>query len=121
MTATVEACDYDYEIVSEAPANGDFYKEVTTLTKRIVIVNDSKCPFDDDIRLVFLDGHRLDGPDFVEFNKEVKPGEQFEIVLNLKTPSYDAANPVVISRWILLLPNGVQVGPVLSFELTLFE
>ncbi len=121
LTATIEACDYDYEIVSESPENGSFYKQVTTLTKEIVIVNDSKCPFDDDIRLIFLDGQQLDGPDFVEFNRELQPGEQFTIVLNLKTPRYDPGKPVVISRWILVLPNGIQVGPELSFELTLFE
>jgi serine/threonine protein kinase len=121
MTATFSACDYDYEVVSESPENGAFYKEVTTLTKRIVIINDSKCPFDDDIRLVFLDGQQLEGPDFVEFNRELQPGEQFEIVLNLRTPSYDPSNAVIISRWILVLPDGTQIGPELSFELTLFE
>ncbi|MEM4724179.1 MAG: protein kinase [Candidatus Hadarchaeum sp.] len=121
LTATVMACDYDYEIVSQSPENGAFYRELTTLTKRIVIINDSKCPLDDDIRLVFADGYRLEGPDFVEFNRQLEPGEEFEIVLNLRTPRYDPANPVVISTWILVLPDGLQVGPPLTFELTIFQ
>jgi hypothetical protein len=120
MTATVRACDYDYEILEEFPEAGSPYPELTGLTKRIVIINDSVCPLDDDTRLVFVDGEHLEGPDFIEFNEELSPGEPYEIVLNLRTPSYDPTAPVVSSTWRVTLPDGTQVGPLLTFEHTIF-
>jgi serine/threonine protein kinase len=120
LTATVAACDYDYEIVSQSPEDGIVYPAYTSLTKRIVIVNDSRCPLDDDTRLEFETGYQLDGPNSFEFNKELQPGEQFEIVLSLQTPPYDPANEVIMSSWIIVLPDGTQVGPPLTFELQLF-
>lgn len=119
LTATFIACDFDYEVVSEDPPAGSRYPELTTLTKLITIVNDSKCPLDDDTRFQFFDGLQLDGPDFVEFNQELQPGEEFTIILNLRTPALDPNNPVVRSTWIIILPDGTQVGPPFTIELTL--
>jgi serine/threonine protein kinase len=116
LTATVVACDYDYEIISEEPESGIPYPELTTLTKIITIINDSKCPLDDDTRLVFIDGLQLDGPSFIEFNYELQPGEKFEIRLDLRTPPFDPARPVAISTWAIMLPGGLQVGPPLTIE-----
>jgi hypothetical protein len=120
LTATVQACDYDYEVLSETPEDGTPYPELTTLTKLIRIVNDSRCPLDDDTRFVYQEGEQLNGPDFVEFNRELQPGDEFEIVLALQTPSYDASTPVVISTWVVQLPSGLQVGPPFTFSLTLY-
>jgi len=120
LTMTVLACDYDYEIVSQTPANGSAYPALTTLTLRLTIVNDSRCPLDDDTRLIFVEGVQLGGPDFVEFNRPLAPREQYEIVLELRTPAYNPDNPAVSSTWVLKQPDGVQVGEPLTFELVLF-
>lgn len=120
LTATFVACDFDYEIVSQTPADKSPYPALTSLTKRITIVNDSQCALDDDTRFVFTDGAQLDGPDFIEFNQTLQPGETFDIVLELQTPAYSSSHPNVISTWTLVLPNGMQIGPSLTFELTLF-
>ncbi|NDJ51503.1 MAG: protein kinase [Chloroflexi bacterium] len=121
LTATVIACDYDYEVVSQTPENAIPYPEVTSLTKRVVVLNDSRCPLDDDSRLEFIEGDQMDGPDFVEFNQDIEPGEEFEIVLNLRTPAYTVQEPIVRSVWRMVLPDGTQVGPPLVFEFTLFQ
>ncbi len=121
LTATVRACDYDYEILSQTPENGSPYPELTSLTKRITIVNDSLCPLDDDVRLVFVEGDRLQGPEFFEFNRALEPGDSYEIVLNLRTPAHDPARPSTLSIWRLVLPDGTQVGPTLTFELLVYD
>jgi tRNA A-37 threonylcarbamoyl transferase component Bud32 len=116
LTATFVACDYDYEVISEEPENGLTYPELTTLTKKITIVNDSKCPLDDDTRLVFTDGLQLGGPDFIELDRELPPGEEFTIELFLRTPQFNPANPMVRSTWLFILPDGSQVGRPLTIE-----
>lgn len=120
LTATALACDYDYEIVEQTPADGAAYPELTTLTKRITIVNDSRCPLDDDTRLVFLEGAQLEGPGFIEFERALAPGERFEIVLELRTPPYSADNPAVQSTWFIQQPDGTRVGRPLTFGLVIF-
>ena len=120
-TATILACDYDYEIIRQTPENGAAYPALTSVTQRITVVNDSKCTLDDDIRLVFFEGFQLDGPDYLEFNQELRPGEEFEIVLELRTPALTNPNdPIVRSSWIIVLPDGIQVGQPLIFEFVLF-
>jgi hypothetical protein len=121
LTATAIACDFDYEVVTQSPPDNDGYPELTSLTKRIRIVNDSKCPLDDDTRFVFVEGFQLDGPDFVEFNRELDPGDEFEVVLDLRTPAFDPANPVIESTWAVELPGGQRIGQPLTFSLRLFD
>ena len=120
LTATVRACDYDYELVEQTPKNGSPYPEMTTLTMKLILENDSRCPLDDDTRLVFEDGYQLEGPNFVEFDRELLPGEAIELSLDLRTPAYRASNPTVTSTWLVLLPDGTQVGQPLVIELDIF-
>lgn len=121
MTATVTACDYDYELLEQTPENNSPYPELTTVTMRILLENDSKCPLDDDTRLVFDDGYQLEGPNFIEFNRELLPGDSIQVSLNLRTPAYNGRNSKVSSTWVVLLPDGTQVGPPLTFELDIFS
>jgi hypothetical protein len=121
LTATAIACDFDYELLNETPADGSPYPALTSLTKRIRIINDSKCALDDDARLVFAEGSQLEGPDFVEFNHQIDPQEEYEIVLSLRTPPADLSNPIVVSSWRIVLPSGQQVGPILTFTLNIFS
>jgi hypothetical protein len=120
MTATIAACDYDYELLEQSPANGSPYPELTTLTLQLMLENDSRCPLDDDTRLVFEEGYQLEGPDYVEFNRELLPGETIQISLNLRTPAYGGRSRPVSSVWRVLLPDGTQVGPPLTFDLDIF-
>jgi serine/threonine protein kinase len=120
LTATVEACDYDYEIVSQHPLNGTAYPQLTTMTKTITILNDSKCAWDDDTRLVFAEGAQLEGPDVLEFNHVVAPGEEFTVELELRTPKYDPLDYDLTSTWNLELPDGYQIGPPLTFEVIVY-
>ncbi|HEC22295.1 MAG TPA: serine/threonine protein kinase [Chloroflexi bacterium] len=120
MTATVASCNYGYALISQTPEDGLPYPEVTSLTKRITILNKSRCPFGEGTRLVFLEGEQLGGPNLIEFGREVEPGEEFEIVLRLQTPAYQPGNDVIRSTWVILLPDETQVGPPLTFELRLF-
>jgi len=121
LTATAIACDFDYELLNESPETGSPYPALTSLTKRIRIINDSKCPLDDDTRLVFAEGSQLEGPDFVEFNHQIDPQEEYEIVLDLQTPALDSSNPIVVSSWRIVLPSGQQVGPLFTFTINVFS
>lgn len=120
LTATVLACDYDYELIEQTPTNGSMYPELTTLTLHLILQNDSECPLDDDTRLVFEEGYQLEGPDFVELDRELLPGEVVELSLDLRTPAYRGNNQTVSSTWLLLLPDNTQVGPPLRLELDIF-
>ncbi len=48
------------------------------------------------------------------------PGEAIELSLDLRTPAYRASNPTVTSTWLVLLPDGTQVGQPLVIELDIF-
>lgn len=120
LTATIIACDFDYEIVTQDPENESVYPELTTLSLTLTIVNDSQCAIDDDTRMVFLEGEQLEGPDFIEFNQRLEPGDEFTIELDLRTPEYIETDPDIESTWIFVQPDGTQVGQPLIIEFTLF-
>ena len=47
--------------------------------------------------------------------------DDFEIVLELRTPAFDPANPVIESTWAIELPGGQRIGQPLTFSLSLFN
>ena len=120
LTATITACDYDYRVVTQDPPNGTLYPELTTLTMELVLRNDSRCSLPDDTRLTFGEGFQLQGPNFVEFDRPLAPGEEITFELDLRTPPYDANRPVIRSTWRVALADGTQVGPPLILSLELF-
>lgn len=120
LTATIAACDYDYRVVSQNPANGTLYPELTTLTMELVIRNDSRCLLDADTRLVFHEGYQLQGPNFIAFDRALASGEEISFELDFRTPPYTADQSVVRSTWQIQLADGTRVGPPLVLVLDLF-
>ncbi len=120
QTATTAACEYAYDIIGQTPSNGTLYPELTTLTLQIELHNASRCAFPAGMQLTFVDGYQLSGPNAVVITQTVQPGGTTTIVLNLKTPPYNANVPIIRSTWALVTQGGTQIGPPLIFELKLF-
>ena len=121
LTATAIACDFDYEMLNENPQDGSPYPALTSLTKRIRISNDSKCAIDDNSRLIFAEDSHLEGPNFIAFNHQIDPQEEYAIIVPLRTPALDPSKPIVVSSGRIVLPSGEQIGQNLSFTLNVFS
>lgn len=113
-------CAYNYQIVSQTPVNGASYPELTSLTLQLRLRNSGNCAIDDNAQLVFIDGFQLQGPNYYQFDRQIDPGQEIEVELQLHTPAYDARTPTIYSTWAIFTPDGVQIGPDLTLEIRLF-
>lgn len=121
LTATVAACDYSYEIIEQSPQNGASRPDRTEFTQEITVRNDSRCPWGPDTQLVFVEDNQMDGPDCVQFDRILDPGEQYTIEIPLQTPALDTTGSAVQSTWQIVLPDGTQLSPPVTFRLTLYD
>lgn len=123
LTATAIVCDFDYELVDQSPDDAAIWPDNAGFTKRITIINDSRCSWDDDTRLVFFSGNQLSGPDIIEFNRILDPGEQYTIELLLRTPDYipGSGEREVESTWRIEFPDGTPVGSPFTFRMLLYD
>ena len=73
--------------ISETVKDGTTLNAGQTFTKSWRLRNDGTCTWNPDYRLVFFSGDQMGGPNSVKLNKYVKPGEQVDLLVDLKAPS----------------------------------
>jgi len=73
--------------ISETIPDGTKMSPGEDFTKTWTIRNDGTCDWNKDYDLVFKSGDHMSGPDTVQFNEEVDPGEKITLSVNLEAPS----------------------------------
>ena len=85
-TSTPRPCNQAH-FVSETIPDGTKIKAGESFTKSWRLKNTGTCTWNPNYKLVFVDGNQMSGPDSVKLNSYVKPGENADILVNLKAPS----------------------------------
>ncbi|MCD6355689.1 MAG: hypothetical protein J7L66_00260 [Anaerolineaceae bacterium] len=67
------------------------------------------CTWTSDYRIAFDSGDKMNGPDYKEIGKEVKPNEEVEVVVVLSAPSTAGTYR---GNWVLQNAEGYDIGPV---------
>lgn len=73
--------------ISETIPDGTKFSANETFTKTWTIRNDGTCDWNEDYQLIFKSGDQMGGPDAVDFDEEVDPGEKITFSIDLKAPS----------------------------------
>lgn len=85
-TPTPKPCN-QAAFVSETVPDGSVFSAGQSFTKSWRVKNTGTCTWNPDYRLVFFSGDQLDGPNSVKLNKYIAPGEQVDLLVDLKAPS----------------------------------
>jgi serine/threonine-protein kinase len=118
QTATVAACDYDYEIVEQNPNEelqvraGSAYRRVITLR------NTGTCHWERNTALVHVEGESFDAGPVILIRERVEVGEEYDLVFEGRTPS--AGGGLLTGIWELRTPGQIRIGDPLPINVRVF-
>ena len=117
QTATIAACDFDYAIVEQMPADGDFYRANASYTREIRLLNTGNCPWERNTSLVFIEGEDFDAPR-IWIRERVNPGDEALLTFTGRTPQTGGMRS---GTWELRTPGQILIGRPLMISISVFE
>ncbi len=119
QTATIAACDFDYEIVSQTPENGFFRQAEMPFTMEIRLRNTGNCPWERNSALTYVpgSGENFDAEPRILVRERVNVGQETVIVLNGRAP---ANSGLASGLWELRTPGQLLIGAPLTISVNVF-
>ncbi len=117
QTATVAACKFDYAIVEQTPADGDFYQADTAYQREIRLLNTGTCAWERNTSLVFVEGEDFNA-ERVFVRERVNPGDEVVLLFQGVTP---ATGGTRTGTWELRTPGQIVIGEPLQISIAVFE
>lgn len=108
QTATVQACDYDYQIIEQTPINGDYWLAGRDYRREIRLLNTGTCPWERNTALVFVSGESFNAnPPYFFIRERVNVGEDAVIEFVGRTPTTYGFRT---GLWELRTPGQLLIG-----------
>jgi len=117
QTATIAACDFDFAIIEQVPADGDYYRANSPYERQIRLLNTGTCPWERNTSLVFVEGEDFDAQR-IFLRERVNPGSETTIVFSGRTPQTGGLRSGV---WELRTPGQILIGQPLVISIFAFE
>jgi len=130
LTATFAACEFDYAIIDQVPADGEEGGFITTNTayeRTINLLNTGTCDWERNTSLTFITGSGEDfdaGPRI--FIREVVPiGSEVDLVFQGRTPAAggfeNGRNVPWVGSWQLYTPGQITVGEPIDISVLVYS
>lgn len=117
QTATVAACDFDYDIIELSPADGDFYPANREYRREIVLLNTGNCAWERNTSLVWVRGEDFNA-DRIFIRERVNPGAEVVLVFSGFTPPTGGLRS---GTWELRTPGQILIGRPMDISISVFE
>ncbi len=120
QTATTAACQWEYIIVQQEPADGGDFAANKDYERTITLLNSGTCAWEETAFLAFVSGSGESfgaGP-FIFLGQRVEPGKTIDLLFKGKTP---AKGGLKIGIWELRTPGQIAIGEPLEISLNVFE
>jgi serine/threonine-protein kinase len=119
QTATIAACDFDYEVVSFTPENESFRQADTVFTMEIRLRNTGTCPWERNTAFTYVtgSGENFDAEPRIFIRDRVNVGEETIVLFAGRAPS---TNGVSSGQWELRTPGQLLIGTPLTLSVNVF-
>lgn len=119
QTATVAACDYDYRIIEQVPADSEFFPANQAYARSITLLNTGNCPWDRNASLVFVSGDSFNvTPPYVFIRQRVGVGEEVTITISGRAPSRSGIQSGV---WELRTAGQLPIGDPITLSINVYQ
>lgn len=116
-TRTIEACDFDYEIIEQAPADDEFYPANSDYEREIRLLNTGNCAWERNTSFVWIRDEDYDArPIFLR--ERINPGDELVMCFRGRTPRTGAT---YTSTWELRTPGQILIGQPFRINVRVFE
>ena len=117
QTATVAACDFDYAIIEQQPADGDFFAANRDYVREITLLNTGDCAWERNTSLVWVSGEDFDA-ERTFIRERVNPGDEVTLIFSGRTPSTGGERS---GTWELRTPGQILIGDPMEISVSVFE
>jgi len=121
-TATTAACNFDYAIIEQTPADGvdgGFFPVDSVYTREIRLLNTGTCAWEPNTSLTWLEGESFNVTR-VFLRETVEPGQEVVLVFEGTLPRAGQTDPYT-SSWRLLTPGQVPIGQPLTISVQVYD
>jgi serine/threonine protein kinase len=119
QTATVAACDYDYRIIEQSPADGEFAAANQVYTRAITLLNTGNCPWERNASLVYVSGDSFNvTPPYVFIRERVGVGQEVTVTLRGRVP---VRSGIQSGIWELRTAGQIPIGDPLTLSINVFQ
>lgn len=108
-TATFAACVFDYAIIEQNPADGDFATVNSNYTRTITLLNTGTCAWERNTSLAFISGESFNAGPRIFIREAVEVGQEFDLIFNARLPSRGDVRPLQ-GTWQLRTPGQIAIG-----------
>jgi serine/threonine-protein kinase len=117
MTATTAACDFDYAIIEQNPADGDFFPTNSDYVREITLLNTGTCPWERNTSLTYVSGESFNAGPRIFIRDRVDVGEETVLLFEGRT---SLINGRLSGVWELRTPGQIPIGVPLEISLVAF-
>ncbi len=117
QTATVNACDFNYAIVSQVPEDDGFVAANTDYERQITLRNTGSCAWERNTALMFVSGENFNAGARIIIRDRVNIGEEVVLVFSGRTP---AASESLSGTWELRTPGNIRIGEPIVISISVF-
>lgn len=113
--ATLAACTFDYAIVDQTPADGEYFPTGSSYTREIVLRNTGNCAWERNSSLNYVSGESFSAGPRIFIRERVEPGAEYVLRFEGQTPTQGGSRT---GMWELRTPEFMQIGE--PFEISIY-
>jgi serine/threonine-protein kinase len=117
QTATINACDFNYEIVSQIPADGAPFAANQDYTRVITLRNTGSCAWERNSALMFVSGENFNAGARIILRDRVNVGDEVALTFAGHTP---VAHVPLSGTWELRTPGNIRIGRPITISISVF-
>src|SRR6185369_5496970 len=118
QTATTAACNFDYAIVDQKPADGDYFPTNKDYVREITLLNTGNCAWERNSSLTFIEGESFDAGPRIFIRERVNPGADVILDFQGHTP---ANGGLLTGTWELRTPGQIPIGQPVHISIFAFD
>lgn len=117
QTATINACDFNYEIVSQDPEDGAPFAANQNYTRAITLRNTGSCAWERNSALMFISGENFNAGARIILRDRVNVGDEVTLTFTGHTP---LAHEKLSGTWELRTPGNIRIGQPITISIDVF-
>jgi hypothetical protein len=118
QTATMEKCQFDYSIIEQQPADGDYFPTHSDYTRQITLLNTGTCSWERNTSLTYVSGESFNAEPRIFIREIVDVGEEYILEFNGQTPTNGG---LLTGTWELRTPGQIPIGHPLDISIFAFD
>ena len=125
MTATIDACVFDYAIIEQSPEDGEaggFFTTASKYARTITLLNTGECVWERNTSLTFVSGsgESFNAGPRIFIREPIGVGQEVELIFDGTLPARGSLTPIE-GAWQLRTPGQLAIGEPIVISVMVYD